>query len=69
MTLTFFWKKILIFLASCIPAFKFAALKQNCHIFGTELLLLYNTSVASLENNRHRANNAKYSIRHSFVKR
>ena len=56
-----FSEKILIFLVPCIPAFKFAALKHNCLIFGTELLLLHNTAVASLEDNRHRANNAKYS--------
>ena len=48
-----FLKKILIFLASRIPASRFASLDHNCHIFWTQLLLLWNTTGASLDHNYH----------------
>ena len=53
MTLTFFLEKIHIFLASCIPASKFASLEHNCCFFRTQLSHLWNTTATSLEHNRH----------------
>ena len=58
MTLTFFWKKLLIFWRhafrhqnSHLWNTTITSLEQNCHIFGTQLPHLWNTTVTSLEQN------------------
>ena len=53
MTLTPKKKKNHIFLASCIPASKFASLEHNCNIFGTGRPHLWNTIATSLEHTHH----------------
>ena len=49
----FFFKKIHIFLASCIPASKFASLEHKCCFFRTQVSHLWNTTATSLEHKCH----------------
>ena len=68
MTLTFFLKKNLIFLASRIPASRFASLDHNCHIFWTQLLLHWTTTITSLDHNCHITETKLFQAEHFKLK-
>ena len=64
----FFLKKNLIFLASWIPASRFASLDHNCQIFWTQLLLHWTTTITSLDHNCHITETKLFQAEHFRLK-